>query len=80
MYQLQEGGSPQDSAAPTCAETSEFGWKDEYEVYEDRKALLSLYGSKSTLLRRRMVKWQPAKLDDGCFVYTHFMLSRLSLT
>lgn len=48
--------------------------------FEEQKRLISLFKSRSAVLRRRMVKWKEPKLDEGCYVYMNFMVSRCHVT
>lgn len=86
MYQLQDSktGSSLTAAVTTPPLPAGDTYLDtEYaraDHFQDRKELISLYDLKSKELRHRKVKWRNARLDEGCFVYTQFMLSRISLT
>ncbi|KAL2214311.1 hypothetical protein CC79DRAFT_1363086 [Sarocladium strictum] len=76
MYQLQDGAATKDPAPLTCHEDSEFGYKDRFE---DRKAMISLFGSRSPFMRRKALKWRRPNLEEGCFLYVHFMFASLQL-
>lgn len=76
MYQLQDGAAAKDPAPLTCHEDSDFGYKDRFE---DRKAMISLFGSRSPFMRRKVIKWRRPNLDEGCFLYVHFMFASLKL-